>query len=96
MSTIGISGPFLGSQVYLGPDDYDRVREYLHGIAALGCAPLLVLPGTKMPADMRTVRRRSAADKAAQEQARAAGKPRWDKAKSPAGVYPHRRAPAET
>ncbi|CAN3128606.1 AAA family ATPase [Mycobacterium sp. smrl_JER01] len=69
------------------PDDHDGVREYLHRAAGLGCAPLLVMPGTKQPADMRTVRTRNADDKAAQQAAKDAGRSNWAKVKSPAGVH---------
>lgn len=71
------------------PEATDRsgVRTYLHALAAAGCAPLLVLPHSKMPADMRASRVRSAADHEAQEAAREAGKSNWAKVKSPGGVH---------
>lgn len=34
--------------------DHDGVRGYLHSLTEAGCAPLLVYPASKMPADMRT------------------------------------------
>ncbi|MEZ0341765.1 bifunctional DNA primase/polymerase [Mycobacterium sp. pV006] len=68
-------------------DDHDGVREYLHALAALGCAPLLIYPGSKQPADMRSPQRQSADDKAAQQQARDAGKRNWQRVKSDAGVH---------
>lgn len=68
-------------------DDHDCVRDYLHALTALGAAPLLVLPETKVPADMRTPRKRSKDDRAAGEAARAAGRRNWQRVKSPAGVH---------
>ncbi len=68
-------------------DDHDGVREYLHALAGLGAAPLLVYPASKRPADVRTPQRRSADDRAAREAAQAAGNPHWAKAKSAAGVH---------
>lgn len=68
-------------------DDHDGVRGYLHGLAALGCAPLLVYPASKKPADVRTPQKRSAEDKAAREAARAAGHPAPQAVKSQAGVH---------
>lgn len=69
------------------PDNHDGVREYLRRAAGLGCAPLLVLPGTKVPFDGRAPRQRIADDRAAQGAAKAAGNANWAKVKSPAGVH---------
>ncbi|WP_019969765.1 AAA family ATPase [Mycobacterium sp. 141] len=69
------------------PDDHGGVREYLGALAGLGCAPLLVYPASKKPADVRTPQRRSADDRAACEAAQAAGNPHWHKVKSDAGVH---------
>lgn len=69
------------------PDDHDGVRDYLHSLAALGCDPLLIYPNSKKPFDGRTVRQRNADDKVAKQAAREAGRPRWQKVESPAGVY---------
>ncbi|CAN5222568.1 hypothetical protein BH11ACT6_BH11ACT6_05050 [soil metagenome] len=68
-------------------DDHSGVREYLSALAGLGCAPLLVFPGSKKPADVRMPKQRRADNQAAQEAARAAGHPHWTKVESPAGVY---------
>ncbi len=68
-------------------DDHDGVRDYLHDLAAAGCAPLLIKPGTKEPFDGRTSRKRTAEDKAAREEAKAAGRKNWIKARSPSGVH---------
>ncbi len=67
-------------------DDHDGVRKYLHGLAALRCAPLLVMPRSKQPADMRTPQRRRADDRAAQRAARETGRRNWQRVKSPAGL----------
>lgn len=67
-------------------DDHDGVRAFLHALAARGCAPLLVRPGTKQPTDMRTVRTRNADDRAAQQSARDAGRRNWTKVTSPSGL----------
>lgn len=69
------------------PDDHDGVREYLRGLADLGCSALLIYPRSKAPFDGRTARRRTAEDKAAREAARTAGRRNWQKVKSPAGVH---------
>lgn len=69
------------------PDDHDGVRDYLHRLAALGCAPLLVYPGSKVAADPRSPRQRVAADKAAQRAAKDAGRRNWQRVKASKGVY---------
>lgn len=68
-------------------DDHDGVRDYLHALAGLGCAPLLVYPASKKPADVRTPQKRRAEDKAAREAAQAAGHPRPRSVRSQAGVH---------
>ncbi|BBZ64506.1 bifunctional DNA primase/polymerase [Mycolicibacterium monacense] len=68
-------------------DDHNGVRDHLHALAGLGCAPLLVYPASKKPADVRTPQRRSADDRAAREAAQAAGNPNPQKVKSAAGVH---------
>ncbi|MDV3124673.1 AAA family ATPase [Mycobacterium sp. 21AC1] len=67
--------------------DHDGVRAYLHALAEASCAPLLVYPNSKLPADGRASRTRFAADAAAQAAAKDAGKRNWHKVKSPAGVH---------
>lgn len=69
------------------PTDHGAVREFLHGLAAAGCAVLLIAPGTKVPADCRTKQAKTTADKATRDAARAAGDRLWSRRKSPAGVY---------
>jgi Bifunctional DNA primase/polymerase, N-terminal len=68
-------------------DDHDALRGYLHALTEAGCAPLLVYPHSKMPADMRASRVRSADDSAARDAARQAGNRNWAKVKSAAGVH---------
>ncbi|MFL0159518.1 bifunctional DNA primase/polymerase [Mycobacteroides chelonae] len=68
-------------------DDHDAMRGYLHALTGAGCAPLLVYPHSKMPADMRASRVRSADDAAARDAARQAGNRNWAKVKSAAGVH---------
>ncbi|MBF9319833.1 bifunctional DNA primase/polymerase [Mycobacteroides chelonae] len=79
----------LGALLSAAPeaDDHVGMRNYLHALTEAGCAPLLVYPHSKMPADMRASRVRSADDAAARDAARQDGKRNWDKAKSPAGVH---------
>ncbi|WAC55172.1 bifunctional DNA primase/polymerase [Gordonia sp. SL306] len=71
-------------------DNASQSRDSLGGsisdLAAEGCAVMFVHPGSKYPADMRSVKVRRADDLAAQHAARAAGRSNWRKAKSPAGV----------
>lgn len=78
----------ITAALHEAPDnrDHEAIRAYLHRLSALGLAVLFVLPGTKRPADMRTPRQRNAEDRAAQQAAREAGRPNWQKVKSPAGL----------
>ncbi|MBS9532076.1 bifunctional DNA primase/polymerase [Mycolicibacillus trivialis] len=66
--------------------DHEAVRKFMHRLAEAGCAVLMIYPDSKLPADMRTPRKRSADDKAAREAAEAAGNRLWAKVKSAAGV----------
>ncbi|NVN51688.1 bifunctional DNA primase/polymerase [Mycolicibacterium hippocampi] len=77
----------LTAALHEAPDNRDHaaVRDYLHRLSNLGLAVLFVYPGTKKPADMRTARQRNADDKAAQSEAREAGRPDWKKARSDSG-----------
>jgi len=68
-------------------DDHGGVREYLAALAGLGCAPLLIYPASKKPADMRLPSQRRADDQAASEGACAAGHPHWQQVKAEAGVH---------
>ncbi|MBF9328239.1 bifunctional DNA primase/polymerase [Mycobacteroides chelonae] len=79
----------LGALLSAAPeaDDHVGMRNYLHALTDAGCAPLLVYPHSKMPADMRASRVRSADDAAARDAARQDGKRNWAKVKSPAGVH---------
>lgn len=66
--------------------DHEAVRAYVHDLAEAGLAVMFVRPDSKAPADPRTSRERTAADKAARAAAKAAGKPRWHEVKAPAGL----------
>ncbi|QJD53073.1 DNA primase/polymerase/helicase [Mycobacterium phage Compostia] len=66
--------------------DHDAVRAFVREACKQGLALLLIHPQSKQPADMRTVRQKNAADKAAQQAARDAGRRNWDKVKSPSGL----------
>lgn len=68
-------------------DDHSAVRDYLAALTGLGCAPLLVYPASKKPAEVRPPRQRRADDQAASDAARAAGHPHWQKVKAEAGVH---------
>ena len=67
--------------------DHEGVRKFAHRLAGHGLALLLVHPGSKLPADMRAARQRTADDKAAREAARAEGRYTGHRIKSPSGVY---------
>jgi hypothetical protein len=66
--------------------DHERVRKYVHQLTQAGLSVLFIIPGTKVPADMRSPQRRNADDKAAREAARDAGRRGWERVKSPAGL----------
>lgn len=69
------------------PSDHDAVCAYIHRLADCGLSLLLIAPGGKLPFDGRAVRTRLAEDKAAQEEAKAAGVRGWAKVKSSSGIY---------
>lgn len=60
---------------------------YGRALCEAGLAVLLIQPGTKEPADMRTAQKRGADDRAAREAAREAGRPDWERARSPSGLH---------
>ncbi|MBV9869114.1 MAG: AAA family ATPase [Frankiaceae bacterium] len=66
--------------------DHEAVRAFIRQAADLGLNLLFIYPGSKVPADMRTVRQKKAEDKATQEAAREAGRRDWASLKSPAGL----------
>ncbi|AYD82050.1 DNA polymerase/primase [Mycobacterium phage Saguaro] len=66
--------------------DHEAVRSFVRQAADIGLSLLFIHPGSKVPADMRTPAKRRADDKAAQEQARDAGRRDWANVKSPAGL----------
>ncbi|WP_052688836.1 bifunctional DNA primase/polymerase [Williamsia herbipolensis] len=69
------------------PGDIDDVRVQLNALSDEGAHILFCHPGTKMPADLRGSGQRRAADKAAQEAARAAGDVGWQRRKASRGVH---------
>ncbi|GAS90484.1 bifunctional DNA primase/polymerase [Mycolicibacterium brisbanense] len=66
--------------------DHEAVGKFIRRLAEAGCAVLFIVPGSKLPADMRTPQRRNADDRAAQEAAREAGRRDWKQVRSPAGL----------
>lgn len=66
--------------------NHEAVRKFIRAATAEGLALLLVHPQSKVPADMRTVRKRNADDKAAREAAKAEGRADWQRVKSPSGL----------
>ena len=66
--------------------NHDAVRSFIRAACGQGLSLLLIQPGTKVPADMRTPRQRSAANRAAQGDARDAGRPDWARVKAPSGL----------
>lgn len=68
------------------PTDHEAVSAFLHRLCDAGLAVMLCYPGTKKPFDGRTVQARSAADKAARDEAKAAGRRNWESIKSPSGL----------
>jgi len=68
------------------PTDSAAMRHYVRAACGAGLALLLIRPGTKEPADMRTPRQRNAADRAARDAAREAGRPDWERVRSGSGL----------
>lgn len=68
--------------------DTDTIRGYARTLASTtGAHLLLVKPGSKIPADVRTPQAKTKARNAARDAAREAGDPRWGKVDAPAGVH---------
>lgn len=67
--------------------DTATLTAWLRDGCALGLHVLFIEPGTKLPVDMRTPAERREDDGAAQNVARMALNPRWDKVRSKSGVY---------
>lgn len=85
--------PILGSTPLTGVlgagidnTDHTAVRAFIRQAADIGLSLLFIYPGSKVPADMRTSRQRSADDKAAQAAAKEEGRRDWQMVKSPAGL----------
>lgn len=66
--------------------DHEGVRAHVRDLADAGLAVMFIRPDSKAPAETRTSRERSAADKVAQAEAKAAGNRNWHRVKSPAGL----------
>ena len=67
--------------------DPERARVYARALCDAGMAVMLIHPGTKEPADMRTPQKKNADDKAAREAAREAGRADWERVRSASGLY---------
>lgn len=68
------------------PTNHDAVRLFIGTACDAGLSLLLCYPGTKKPFDGRTVRKKNADDKAAQAEAKEAGRGNWAKVKSASGL----------
>lgn len=67
--------------------ELNRLRSFGRAAIDAGLHLLLIEPGGKTPVDMRSANQKQKEDRAAQEEARAAGLPNWERAKSKGGVY---------
>ena len=76
----------LLGQVPTDPTNHEAVAKFIRRLAEAECSVMFVLPGSKLPADMRSPQRRTADDRAAQQAARDAGRRDWARVKSPAGL----------
>ncbi|URM86148.1 DNA primase/helicase [Gordonia phage BiggityBass] len=66
--------------------NHEAVRSFIRAACSQGLHLILIHPGGKRPADMRTRQKRTKDDKAAQEAAREAGRVDWERVKSPSGL----------
>ncbi len=66
--------------------DHEAVGKFIRRLTETGCSVLFILPGSKLPADMRTPATRRADDQAAQQAARDAGRRDWTHVRSAAGL----------
>ncbi|URC18161.1 RepA-like helicase [Mycobacterium phage Zenteno07] len=66
--------------------DHDAVKAFIRSAADIGLAVLFIYPDSKVPADLRTIQQRNKDDKAAQAEAKEAGRKDWRRIKSPAGL----------
>jgi hypothetical protein len=74
----------LGSGV--DPTNHEAVKAFIRAACGEGLSLLLIQPGTKAPADMRTVRQRNVDDKAAREAAQAEGRANYQRVRSASGL----------
>lgn len=66
--------------------DPEALKGFIRAACGEGLALMILQPGTKVPADMRTPHKRRADDKAAREAAKEAGRLDWAQVKSAAGL----------
>lgn len=64
-----------------------RLKSFVRAATEIGLHLLLIEPGGKKPVDMRSPAKRRTDDGAAQDAARALGRPDWDRVKSKGGVF---------
>lgn len=83
-----LGGTPLTSVLGSGVDNTDpeALKGFIRAACGEGLALMILQPGTKVPADMRTPHKRRADDKAAKESAKAAGRLDWANVKSAAGL----------
>lgn len=67
--------------------DLATLKAFAKSAASVGLAVLLIEPGSKIPVDMRSAVQRRKDDEAAQDEAKAAGRADWSKARSKAGSH---------
>lgn len=84
-----LGGTQLTSIIGAGIDntDHEAVKAYVRALCNAGVAVMFIQPGTKEPYDARTGQAKGIANRAAQEEARLAGRLDWDRVKAPAGLY---------
>ena len=66
--------------------NHTAVRSFIREACTAGLSLLLITPGSKVPFDGRTAKKKLADDKAAQEAAREAGRRDWARVKSASGL----------
>ena len=66
--------------------NHEAVRSFIRSACNAGLSLLLITPGSKIPFDGRTAKKKLADDKAAQEAAQQAGRRDWARVKSASGL----------
>lgn len=64
-----------------------EAKAYARQLCDAGMAVMIMHPGTKEPADLRTPQKRAADDRAARTAAQEAGRPDWERVRAPSGLY---------